>query len=96
MSSHAIFLPALLLVAGALPFWSALRHRPGAQAALRGANAAVVGVLLAALIHPVGTAGIVDAGTLVAAVGGCLALWSGKGPAWAVVIAAAGAGALWF
>ncbi len=92
----AIFLPALLLVAGALPFWSALRHRPGAQAALRGANAAVVGVLLAALIHPVGTAGIVDAGTLVAAVGGCLALWSGKVPAWAVVIAAAGAGALWF
>jgi len=92
----AIFLPALLLVAGALPFWSALRHRPGAQAALRGANAAVVGVLLAALIHPVGTAGIVDAGTLVVAVCGCLALWSGKAPAWAVVIAAAGAGALWF
>lgn len=92
----AIFLPALLLVAGALPFWSALRHQPAAQAALRGANAAVVGVLLAALCHPVGTAGIVDAGTLVAAVGGFVALLSGKIPAWAVVIAAAGAGAIWF
>ena len=53
----AIFLPALLLVAGALPFWQTLRGRPAAQAALRGANAAVVGVLLAALYHPVGTAG---------------------------------------
>lgn len=92
----AIFLPALLLVAGALPFWSALRHQPAAQAALRGANSTVVGVLLAALWHPVGTAGIVDAGTLVAAVGGFVALLSGKVPTWAVVIATAGAGAFWF
>lgn len=92
----AIFLPALLLVAGALPFWSALRHQPAAQAALRGANATVVGVLLAALWHPVGTAGIVDAGTLVLAAGGFAALLSGKIPAWAVVVAAAGAGAIWF
>ncbi len=92
----AIFLPALLLVAGALPFWSALRHQPAAQAALRGANATVVGVLLAALWHPVGTAGIVDLATLVVAVGGFFALLSGKIPAWAVVLAAAGAGAIWF
>ncbi len=92
----AIFLPALLLVAGALPFWSALRHQPAAQAALRGANATVVGVLLAALGHPVGTAGITDAKTLVVAVGGFIALLSGKIPTWAVVIAAAGAGAVWF
>lgn len=92
----AIFLPALLLVAGALPFWSVLRHQPAAQAALRGANATVVGVLLAALWHPVGTAGIVDAATLVVAVGGFVALLSGKVPTWAVVVAAAGAGAFWF
>ena len=92
----AIFLPGLLLVAGALPFWSALRHQPAAQAALRGANATVVGVLLAALWHPVGTAGIVDAGTMVLAAGGFAALLSGKIPPWAVVIAAAGAGAAWF
>jgi len=92
----AIFLPALLLVAGALPFWSALRHQPAAQAALRGANATVVGVLLAALWHPVGTAGIVDARTLVVAVGVFVALLSGKVPTWAVVVATAGAGAIWF
>lgn len=42
----AIFLPALLLVAGALPFWQALRHRSAAQAALRGANAAAGACLM--------------------------------------------------
>ena len=50
-----IFLPAWLLVGGALPFWHRLRTRRWAQAALAGANAAVVGVLLAALYHPVFT-----------------------------------------
>jgi chromate transporter len=89
----AIFLPALLLVAGALPFWQALRHRPAAQAALRGANAAVVGVLLAALFHPVGTAGITDGRTLGLAVAGFIALQSGRIPAWAVVGVAAALGA---
>src|SRR5262249_22079316 len=54
----AIFLPSFLLVIGTLPFWDALRHRPTAQAALRGVNAAVVGLLLAALYNPVWTAGI--------------------------------------
>jgi chromate transporter len=88
----AIFLPALLLVAGALPSWQTLRHRAGAQAALRGANAAVVGLLLAALWHPVGTAGITDAVTLVVALIGFIALLTGKIPAWAVVLAAAAVG----
>jgi len=49
----AIFLPGLLLVTGALPFWDAFRRRPTAQAAMRGTNAAVVGVLGAALYNPV-------------------------------------------
>ncbi|MES1167897.1 MAG: chromate transporter, partial [Oleiharenicola lentus] len=89
----AIFLPALLLVAGALPFWQLLRHRPAAQSALRGANAAVVGVLLAALYHPVGTAGITDGRTLALAVASFVALQSGRIPAWAVVGAAAALGA---
>jgi len=89
----AIFLPALLLVAGALPFWSALRRRPAAQAALRGANAAVVGVLLAALIHPVGTAGITDGRTLGLAAAALVALLSGRVPTWAVVGTAAALGA---
>src|SRR5205807_8641736 len=45
----AIFLPTFLMVVGALPFLSALRTRPGFQAALAGINAAVGGLLLAAL-----------------------------------------------
>jgi chromate transporter len=89
----AIFLPALLLVAGVLPFWQFLRHRPAVQAAMRGANAAVVGLLLAALYHPVGTAGLTSPFTLIVALGGFVALQSGKIPAWAVVIAAAVIGA---
>ena len=46
----AIFLPGLLLVFAALPSWGALRTRPWAQSTLRGVNAVVVGLLLAALV----------------------------------------------
>ena len=54
----AIFLPAFLLVAGALPFWERLRQRDGVQRAMGGINAAVVGVLGAALYDPVWTSAI--------------------------------------
>jgi chromate transporter len=54
----AIFLPAWLLIAGALPFWHGLRARAWARAGLMGANAAVVGVLLAAWITPVVTSSV--------------------------------------
>ena len=54
----AIFLPGLLLMAGALPYWDAFRRRPSAQAAMRGTNAAVVGVLAAALYNPVWTSAV--------------------------------------
>lgn len=54
----AVFLPAFLLVVGALPFWEALRRRSSVQSALCGVNAAVVGVLLAALYDPVWTSSI--------------------------------------
>lgn len=53
-----IFVPAFLLVVGALPFWSAWRQRPCMQSAMAGANAAVVGILLAALYDPVWTGAI--------------------------------------
>ncbi len=53
-----IFLPAFLLVAGALPFWERLRENDAAQSALAGVNAAVVGLLLAALYDPVWTSAI--------------------------------------
>ncbi|MBW7477597.1 chromate efflux transporter [Paenibacillus oenotherae] len=49
----AIFLPSYLLLAGALPFWQAIRRNQRAQAALMGINAAVVGILLAALYDPI-------------------------------------------
>ena len=54
----AIFLPSFLLLAGALPFWDALRRWTHFQGALRGINAAVVGLLLAALYDPVWTSAI--------------------------------------
>ena len=88
----AIFLPALLLVGGALPFWQLLRHQTGAQAALRGANAVVVGVLLAAFYNPVCTAGVTDGRSFGLAVAAFVALQSGKIPVLAVVLALVGLG----
>jgi len=90
----AIFLPTFLMVVGALPFLSALRTRPGFQAALRGINAAVVGLLLAALYHPVWTSAIKTPLDLALALitFALLGLWSI--PAWLVVMIAALGGAL--
>jgi chromate transporter len=87
----AIFLPAFLLVAGALPFWNALRAQPGIQAALKGVNASVVGILLAALYNPVWTSAIlrpIDFALALAAFG-LLVLW--RLPPWIVVILTAAA-----
>ncbi len=53
-----IFVPAFLLVVGALPFWESIRERQGVRSAMAGANAAVVGILLAALYDPVWTSAI--------------------------------------
>jgi chromate transporter len=88
----AIFLPAWLLIGGALPFWHRLRSTRWAQAALAGANASVVGVLLAALYTPV-FRGSVRGGSDVAAVVvafGLLEIW--KVPSWRVVVGLAVAG----
>lgn len=68
----AIFLPAFLLVVGALPYWEPLRQRAGVQRAMAGVNAAVVGVLGAALYDPVWTSAIhsrADFGLALAAFG---------------------------
>jgi len=54
----AIFLPAFLLIVGALPFWEALRENTAVQSVFRGVSAAVVGLLLAALYDPVWTSSI--------------------------------------
>ena len=89
----AIFLPSALLIVGALPFWEVLRQRADAQAALRGANAAVVGVLLAALYQPVWTSAVHGADDLIVALTayGLLVFW--RCPPWLVVGLAAGGGA---
>jgi chromate transporter len=88
----AIFLPAWLLIGGALPFWQRLRAKRWAQAALAGANASVVGVLLAALVNPVFAESVRGPGDLAVALAafGLLVRWSA--PPWAVVAACAAAG----
>ena len=89
----AIFLPSFLLVIGCLPFWERLRARPSAQAALRGVNAAVVGLLLAALYNPVWKSAVLTSGDFALAVGALLLLAVWKTPPWLVVVLAALGGA---
>ncbi|MDP1749161.1 MAG: chromate efflux transporter, partial [Reyranella sp.] len=90
----AVFVPSFLLVIGALPFWEELRRRSTAQAALRGVNAAVVGILLAALYDPVWTAGITSSADFALGTGAFLLLFMWKTPPWLVVVLCALGGAL--
>lgn len=60
IATIAMFLPSFLLVIGTLPFWSVIRTKSAVQAALKGVNAAVVGILLAALYDPVFVSAIQD------------------------------------
>jgi len=85
----AIYLPSFLLLLGVLPYWENLRRRPGVQSALRGVNAAVVGLLLAALYTPVGTSAIHNFSDLLAALLALLALTRARVPAWLVVLVGA-------
>jgi chromate transporter len=85
----AVFLPSFLLVIGALPFWEAIRSKPSAQSALRGVNAAVVGLLLAALYHPVWTAGITSGKDFALAILAFLLLYMWQVTPWLVVILSA-------
>jgi chromate transporter len=89
----AVFLPSFLLVTGALPFWEELRRRSLAQAALRGVNAAVVGLLLAALYDPVWTSGIAGGRDFALACAAFLLLFMWQLPPWLVVLLSAAAGA---
>ncbi|MBX8802190.1 chromate efflux transporter [Ochrobactrum sp. MR28] len=88
----AIFLPGLLLVYGMLPFWDQLRLRPTAQTAMRGANAAVVGILGAALYDPVWTGAVLSAQDFALALTGFLLLTVWKVQPWIIVVLLAGAG----
>ena len=85
----AIFLPSFLMVIAAMPYWTALRRNTGATTALAGVNAAVVGILLAALYQPVWTSAIHGPIDVILAVAGFAALQFGRAPPWSVVLATA-------
>jgi chromate transporter len=89
LATVAIFLPALLLIIGTLPFWDSLRRNPKIKGALMGVNAAVVGILIAAFYHPIWTSSIlVPADFAFAAIlFSMLVFW--KLPPWIVVITGA-------
>ena len=93
ISLVAVFLPGFLLLIGALPFWDAFRTRPLAQAAMRGANAAVVGILGAALYDPVWTSAIFGPYDFSLGLTGFILLTVWKAPPWVVVLLVAAGGA---
>ncbi|WP_426234607.1 chromate efflux transporter [Pseudomonas sp. TWP3-2] len=82
----AIFAPSFLLIMGALPFWEQLRRNRRTQSALAGVNAAVVGLLLAALYQPVWTSAIVQVQDFGLALLALVALMFWKLPPWLVVV----------
>jgi chromate transporter len=92
LALFALYLPGWLLIAGAAPFWSLLKARWWALGAIGGANAAVVGILAAALYRPVCTESIHDLRDAGAAVAGLILLGAFRTPPWAVVLAMAAAG----
>jgi len=86
MAVVAIFLPGLLILLGALPFWDRFRTQAKAQAVMLGVNAAVVGLLTAALINPVWTGVVSSWRDAVIAAIGFLAVTFVKAPAWGLVL----------
>ncbi|MBT2248031.1 chromate efflux transporter [Arthrobacter sp. BHU FT2] len=89
-----IFLPGFLLLTGVLPFWDSWRSRPAAQALMRGANAAVVGILAAALYNPLFTTAITGPGPFCLGLVCFVLLTAWKAPPWAVVLVGAAGGVL--
>ena len=89
-----IFLPGILVLLGSLPFWDALRTRPAAKAAMRGVNAAVVGLLGAALYNPVWTTSVKAPGDFGIALTGFILLTVWRTPPLVVVILSAAGGML--
>jgi chromate transporter len=94
IATAAIFLPAFLLIAGVLPFWNSLRKNPKVQGALIGVNAAVVGILLAALYHPLWTTAVLSPVDFVLAAILFVMLVYWKLPPWIVVVVGAAGGTL--
>jgi len=88
----AIFLPSFLLVFGALPFWATLRTSRRVQSALTGVNAAVVGLLVAALYRPVWTSAVFGLADVCFVLLALAALMAWRLPPWLVVVVCAAAG----
>jgi chromate transporter len=88
----AIYFPSFLLIAGALPFWATLRHRPDIRSALAGINATVVGLLLAALYNPVWTSAIHSPVDILISLCGLSLLMMLNTPSWLVVFISAASG----
>ncbi len=91
----AIYLPAGLILFAALPYWERLRGLPEARQLLAGANAAVVGLLAAALYSPIATSTLTDPVRLALALGAFVSLQFWRTPPWLVVAVCAAAGAIW-
>jgi chromate transporter len=89
----AVFLPGFLILTGILPFWDRFRAMAPAQSLMQGANAAVVGILGAALYSPVFTSAIGDRRDLALALVCFVLLMAWKAPPWVAVIVAAAGGA---
>lgn len=94
VATVAIFLPAILLIFGTLPFWNSLRHNPKIKGALMGVNAAVVGILISAFYNPIWTSSILSPVdfALAAILFSMLVFW--KLPPWIIVLAGAFGGSL--
>jgi len=93
-ATFAIFLPAFLLIVGALPFWDALRANRKVKGAIMGVNAAVLGILISAFYTPIWTSSIIEAKdfALAAALFSMLAYW--RLSPWLVVVTGAMGGSL--
>lgn len=89
LATVAVFLPSFLLMTGSLPFWDSIRAQPRFQAALTGINAAVVGLLLAALYDPVWTSAVRSPADFALGLLLFLLLTFWRTPPWAVVALAA-------
>ncbi|GKV69754.1 chromate transporter [Sporosarcina sp. NCCP-2716] len=94
VATLAVFLPAFLLIVGALPFWDRLRNNPKISGAILGVNAAVIGILISAFYFPIWTSSILAPAdfALAAVLFSMLAYW--KLPPWIVVVAGAAGGSL--
>lgn len=94
VATLAVFLPAFLLILGALPFWDSLRNNPKIKGAIMGVNAAVIGILISAFYFPIWTSSIlapIDF-SLAAILFSMLAYW--KLPPWIIVLTGAIGGSL--